>query len=230
MVSFCCDQCQEVVKKPKIEKHFFTCRTHSVSCVDCGKTFDRASVSSHISCITEKEKYEKQQVSKELSQQRLEGDTNFYCRTCSVAFNSVLQGEQHYQSKRHISAAKRRLANENVTNGSDNVTVQKEDNHLQDTIVTNDKATGGTENHLKSSRTNGTSSDKKQTKTFSEKKAGLKRAIKKLVRSNGIRYSSLLKKLEKQGFSVLDLERRVLKRIEKSRQLFMDGKRVKLKN
>ncbi|EME29996.1 zinc ion binding protein [Galdieria sulphuraria] len=230
MVSFCCDQCQEVVKKPKLEKHFFICRTRSVSCVDCGTTFDRASATSHITCITEKEKYEKQQVSKELLQ-RLEGDSNLYCKTCNISFNSALQGEQHYQSKRHISATKRRLADDNATTGLNSVSGEKESNAIQETFITNyHQGTNGTDKVKALKTDNQRGSDKKQAKSFSQKKVGLKKAIKKLVVSNGIRMSCLLKKLQRQGFSSVDLERRVRRRIEKSRKLFMNGKRVKLKD
>jgi len=231
MVSFCCDQCQEVVKKPKIEKHFFTCRTRSVSCVDCGKTFDRAGAASHISCITEKEKYEKQQVPKPFSQ-RLEGDTDTYCKTCNVAFNSALQGEQHYQSKRHASAVKRRLENENASGAStNNATAQTENNGVQETMKSNGHAISERNKKQNSSNNEEKSCDRIQAKQSSrQKKIGLKKAIKKHVASKGIRLHSLLKKLQKEGFSSDDLEKRVREKVKKSRKLYMDGKRIKLKN
>ncbi|GJD06206.1 UPF0743 protein [Galdieria sulphuraria] len=127
--------------------------------------------------------------------------------------SNALQGEQHYQSKRHISATKRRLADDNATTGLNSVS-----------------GTNGTDKVKALKTDNQRGSDKKQAKSFSQKKVGLKKAIKKLVVSNGIRMSCLLKKLQRQGFSSVDLERRVRRRIEKSRKLFMNGKRVKLKD
>eukprot|EP01116_Phalansterium_solitarium_P011596 TRINITY_DN27325_c0_g1_i1.p1 TRINITY_DN27325_c0_g1~~TRINITY_DN27325_c0_g1_i1.p1 ORF type:complete len:231 (+),score=29.81 TRINITY_DN27325_c0_g1_i1:120-812(+) len=58
MVSFSCDNCGEVVKKPKVQGHFAGCRPRSMSCIDCSKTFDSYSISSHSTCISEAEKYQ----------------------------------------------------------------------------------------------------------------------------------------------------------------------------
>ncbi|KAL5523647.1 hypothetical protein ACEPAG_7820 [Sanghuangporus baumii] len=59
MVSFQCDACQDVVKKPKLDTHFYKCHA-SFTCVDCGKTFwTRSEWKGHISCISEAEKYQK---------------------------------------------------------------------------------------------------------------------------------------------------------------------------
>lgn len=52
MVSFVCGSCQDVVKKPQINKH--RCRNPSFSCVDCNTDFDAKSVQSHSSCISGK--------------------------------------------------------------------------------------------------------------------------------------------------------------------------------
>lgn len=59
MPSFVCDQCQETLKKPKLDAHTQRCRGASFSCIDCYKSFKGTEYRSHFSCITEVEKYEK---------------------------------------------------------------------------------------------------------------------------------------------------------------------------
>jgi cell growth-regulating nucleolar protein len=60
MVSFICDTCQDTVKKPKVPQHMQRCRgCWSLSCIDCGVSFDKQSIGSHTSCVTEEEKYHK---------------------------------------------------------------------------------------------------------------------------------------------------------------------------
>ncbi|KAI0001273.1 hypothetical protein BJV74DRAFT_89646 [Russula compacta] len=59
MVSFQCDACTDVVKKPKLDRHYGQCRS-SFTCIDCSATFagpEKWKV--HTSCITEAEKYQK---------------------------------------------------------------------------------------------------------------------------------------------------------------------------
>jgi hypothetical protein len=59
MVSFNCDGCGDVVKKPKLDSHSQRCHA-SFTCLDCSRTFQNANAwRSHTSCITEAEKYEK---------------------------------------------------------------------------------------------------------------------------------------------------------------------------
>lgn len=59
MVSFQCDGCAEVVKKPKLEKHYSMCHA-SVTCLDCNTTFAGiAQFKAHTTCISEAEKYQK---------------------------------------------------------------------------------------------------------------------------------------------------------------------------
>lgn len=58
MVSFSCDNCGEVVKKPKVQNHIAGCRPRFVSCIDCSKQFTRDTVHAHSSCISEAEKYQ----------------------------------------------------------------------------------------------------------------------------------------------------------------------------
>lgn len=54
MVSFTCEQCQEVLKKNAVAKHYQgRCRgAASFTCIDCFKTFDRQSIVAHTSCTT----------------------------------------------------------------------------------------------------------------------------------------------------------------------------------
>ncbi|UZJ51364.1 hypothetical protein CBS101457_000684 [Exobasidium rhododendri] len=58
MVSFNCNGCGDVVKKPKLDTHFQRCSA-SVTCLDCSTQFNSPSEwKSHTSCISEAEKYE----------------------------------------------------------------------------------------------------------------------------------------------------------------------------
>jgi hypothetical protein len=103
MVSFCCDNCQDVMTKPKVLAHFGTCRTRNVSCIDCGVTFDRHTVRAHTSCITEEAKYgPKSAVKKENSQT--------FCVDCDLALNGAVAAAQHYESKKHKATLRRKKA------------------------------------------------------------------------------------------------------------------------
>ncbi|GMH38320.1 hypothetical protein BSKO_06204 [Bryopsis sp. KO-2023] len=57
MVWFVCDSCGDSIKKPKINGHLRQCAAQYFTCIDCSVTFDRRSVHSHTSCVSEKEKY-----------------------------------------------------------------------------------------------------------------------------------------------------------------------------
>ncbi|RNF06154.1 RNA binding protein [Trypanosoma rangeli] len=58
MVSFTCNACQDVVKKPKVNGHAMQCGGASFTCVDCMNVFDLHTIKTHTSCITETEKYQ----------------------------------------------------------------------------------------------------------------------------------------------------------------------------
>ncbi|KAI0256333.1 hypothetical protein BJV78DRAFT_457350 [Lactifluus subvellereus] len=59
MVSFHCDACTDVVKKPKLDHHYGRCRA-SFTCIDCSATFaGPAQWKGHTTCVTEAEKYQK---------------------------------------------------------------------------------------------------------------------------------------------------------------------------
>ncbi|PWN29174.1 hypothetical protein BDZ90DRAFT_259224 [Jaminaea rosea] len=60
MVSFCCDSCTDVVKKPKLDQHYNSRCGASFTCLDCSKTFYAPPEwKSHTSCISEAQKYER---------------------------------------------------------------------------------------------------------------------------------------------------------------------------
>ena len=59
MVSFNCDGCGDVVKKPKLQQHFNRCYA-PVTCLDCSMQFNSPNeFKSHNTCISEAEKYER---------------------------------------------------------------------------------------------------------------------------------------------------------------------------
>ncbi|KAI8972488.1 hypothetical protein BDB01DRAFT_839341 [Pilobolus umbonatus] len=57
-LSFQCDGCGDIIKKPKLKQHQQRCHS-SFTCIDCSTTFNGMSYQSHISCITEKQKFQK---------------------------------------------------------------------------------------------------------------------------------------------------------------------------
>ncbi|EEA06654.1 uncharacterized protein CMU_013290 [Cryptosporidium muris RN66] len=59
MVSFVCGNCQDVIKKNKVNSHCINnCPdAWEFTCVDCSKTFEGFDYQTHNQCITEKEKY-----------------------------------------------------------------------------------------------------------------------------------------------------------------------------
>ncbi|KAK7200065.1 LYAR-type C2HC zinc finger containing protein [Novymonas esmeraldas] len=58
MVSFTCNHCQDVVKKPKVQSHANSCGAATFTCVDCMQVFNLDSIKAHTSCVTEEEKYQ----------------------------------------------------------------------------------------------------------------------------------------------------------------------------
>ncbi|KAI9593284.1 hypothetical protein BDF19DRAFT_415658 [Syncephalis fuscata] len=58
MVSFVCNYCQDTIKKPKLDQHFNRCPNASFSCVDCSTDFYGTEYRTHITCISEAEKYQ----------------------------------------------------------------------------------------------------------------------------------------------------------------------------
>lgn len=59
MVSFNCDGCGDVVKKPKLLQHYNRCYA-PVTCLDCSKQFNSPNeFKAHNSCVSEAEKYER---------------------------------------------------------------------------------------------------------------------------------------------------------------------------
>jgi len=58
MVYFECSKCNESLKKPKVAKHLQSCRSNSVICIDCGKTFGWDEYETHTQCVSEAQKYQ----------------------------------------------------------------------------------------------------------------------------------------------------------------------------
>ncbi|KAI8059063.1 uncharacterized protein B0P05DRAFT_558936 [Gilbertella persicaria] len=58
MVSFQCDGCGDIVKKPKLNQHGGRCHA-TFTCIDCSVTFQGNSYQSHTSCMTEAQKFQK---------------------------------------------------------------------------------------------------------------------------------------------------------------------------
>ncbi|KAG9011514.1 hypothetical protein FRB90_007172 [Tulasnella sp. 427] len=68
MVSFQCDGCGDVIKKPKLDSH--SCKS-SFTCLDCNKTFHTpADWKPHTTCISEDQKYQKSVYKPKQPQQR----------------------------------------------------------------------------------------------------------------------------------------------------------------
>lgn len=61
MPSFVCDDCQETLKKAKLDSHAQRCRQAAFSCIDCYKTFKGTEYRDHFTCITEVQKYHQKQ-------------------------------------------------------------------------------------------------------------------------------------------------------------------------
>ncbi|GAA5973163.1 hypothetical protein JCM11641_006299 [Rhodosporidiobolus odoratus] len=59
MVSFCCEQCNDTVKKPKLDQHAGRCRGAQFTCIDCNVTFEGTSYRGHTSCVSEEQRYHK---------------------------------------------------------------------------------------------------------------------------------------------------------------------------
>eukprot|EP01064_Diplonema_japonicum_P011947 TRINITY_DN1940_c0_g2_i1.p1 TRINITY_DN1940_c0_g2~~TRINITY_DN1940_c0_g2_i1.p1 ORF type:complete len:186 (+),score=58.14 TRINITY_DN1940_c0_g2_i1:49-606(+) len=57
MVSFSCNQCGDIIKKPKVKTHQQQCWTSGFSCVDCNGVFDTATVNDHKECVSETQRY-----------------------------------------------------------------------------------------------------------------------------------------------------------------------------
>ena len=58
MVSFNCQRCADVVKKPKVVSHAAQCGSGAFTCVDCMVTFDLNTIKNHTECISEVQRYQ----------------------------------------------------------------------------------------------------------------------------------------------------------------------------
>uniref|UniRef100_A0A0N5B9B0 Zf-LYAR domain-containing protein n=1 Tax=Strongyloides papillosus TaxID=174720 RepID=A0A0N5B9B0_STREA len=87
MVFFACDSCGESLKKNAVEKHIFRCKNATYSCMDCQKSFDKFSYSSHLKCISEGQRYGgKDYVVKE---NKGEKKQNAWCEQVTKAIENV---------------------------------------------------------------------------------------------------------------------------------------------
>ncbi|GAA5891475.1 hypothetical protein JCM6882_004483 [Rhodosporidiobolus microsporus] len=59
MVSFCCEQCNDTIKKPKLDQHAGRCYGAQFTCIDCNTTFQGTSYRAHTSCVSEEQRYHK---------------------------------------------------------------------------------------------------------------------------------------------------------------------------
>ncbi|KAI3384011.1 hypothetical protein SNEBB_009300 [Seison nebaliae] len=72
MVSFTCGNCNDTLKKSKVQNHvtFGQCKNAEISCIDCCQTFDLNTFVSHTQCISEQDKYGKNKKKVSLSQRK----------------------------------------------------------------------------------------------------------------------------------------------------------------
>ncbi|WBW70881.1 nucleolar RNA-binding protein, LYAR-like protein, implicated in rRNA processing [Schizosaccharomyces osmophilus] len=78
MVSFCCEVCQDIIKKPKLDQHRSRCQGAYFTCIDCNTTFQGTDYRSHSSCMTEAQRYQKglyRPTKKELKKKNQENGT-----------------------------------------------------------------------------------------------------------------------------------------------------------
>lgn len=104
MVSFSCDECQDVVSRRKVDGHMRRCGGRTVSCIDCLERFTKSSVVGHTSCISEGEKYgpkHKQDTGE------VKKCTQGYCGVCSLKLNGSVDAVQHYDSRKHRAAVRK---------------------------------------------------------------------------------------------------------------------------
>ncbi|GAA6007145.1 hypothetical protein JCM10207_001524 [Rhodosporidiobolus poonsookiae] len=59
MVSFSCENCGDILKKPKLDQHTGRCRGAYFTCIDCNTTFEGTSYRAHTSCMSEEQRYHK---------------------------------------------------------------------------------------------------------------------------------------------------------------------------
>ncbi|XP_074594701.1 uncharacterized protein LOC141850067 [Brevipalpus obovatus] len=57
MVFFICGQCNDSLKKVKVEAHLQRCKAPIISCCDCGREFSDESYKKHTICVSENQKY-----------------------------------------------------------------------------------------------------------------------------------------------------------------------------
>lgn len=178
MVSFSCDKCQNVFTKPKVVRHLLSCKTQSVSCIDCGVVFDKKTVREHKSCISEAEKYAPKNTSSTEC-------TQTFCGICKLALNGAVHALQHYDSKKHRAAERKLKEAEKRTKQENKAPTTEPQSNPQTTGTPPASASEpGVPSALQNVAAKG--KDLKQDKTTKEniqdKHLGIKKAIKKALK------------------------------------------------
>eukprot|EP00760_Papus_ankaliazontas_P036240 PhM_4_TR8264/c0_g1_i2/m.106498/K15263/LYER; cell growth-regulating nucleolar protein len=107
MVSFTCNSCGDVIKKPRVKNHMCVCRAESFACIDCNVNFNQHKVHDHTQCITEDQKFQgfwKENEKKKLLQKRPREETKN--SPAVIRISSV-----------HVAAAAKELAGEDKPAG-----------------------------------------------------------------------------------------------------------------
>ena len=138
-----------------------SCRTNSVSCIDCGTIFTHATIRGHTSCITEADKYGDKNASKRCTPSR--------CGLCNLNLNGAVHAEQHYNSKKHRAQERKQKQQQTLEERK-----KKEENKIQE--INQERIMTQREN-------NETEEDKLKNECEKSKKLKLKKRIKKVLRT-----------------------------------------------
>lgn len=222
MVSFSCDECQDVVTKPKVNRHLIRCRGATLSCLDCLKTFNEQTVTGHTSCISEAEKYGPKTSQKELK------SSQTFCAVCNLQLNGVVHAYQHYESKKHRAALRRSSKTAKPKPETPTLTLSENQSKNQDLVQTPTKCVGLPDTSGNTKKQNGQSNE---TKAKKRQKLPLKRILKQTVKNHPnkrMRKSKLVKAVRDQlgRDAPSDLATVIDKKIGKIRKLSIVGNRV----
>lgn len=218
MVSFSCDECQDVVTKPKVQRHLLKCRGATLSCLDCLKTFDKQTVIGHTSCISEAEKYGPK------TQQKPMQSSQTFCAVCDLHLNGAVHAHQHYESKKHRAALRRssKVASLPGKDAEKDPSSQCEKNGLSSGC----QDLPGSSNNTRKQNEKGN-----QMKATKNRRVSLKRILKQLVKNTPnkrMKKSKLVKavRLQLGQDAPSDLVSAIDKKIGKIRKLSVIDNRV----
>eukprot|EP01025_Chloroclados_australasicus_P056865 TRINITY_DN7073_c0_g2_i1.p1 TRINITY_DN7073_c0_g2~~TRINITY_DN7073_c0_g2_i1.p1 ORF type:complete len:407 (-),score=55.27 TRINITY_DN7073_c0_g2_i1:161-1342(-) len=134
MVWFYCDGCGDSIKKPKLQNHIQRCRgSHSFTCIDCSRVFDRQTVQQHTSCVSEKDKYikgatkpggyaqggffnksDQGEAEEVVGEEFLTKGPEFKCTLCNIWCNTWEQLVNHTTGTKHQKKTKNARAKANA--------------------------------------------------------------------------------------------------------------------